>query len=282
MDGIKIDVTGNIAKVTEKPRRITSGTIGLPVEFTFDDQWDGLSKKAVFRTGHFSIVCELNEEENTVPWEVLVFPNMWLSIGVYGVNEGGTVSIPTIWVNVSVIQPGTVPDGASPAEPTPPVWQRIEDEVDRIGGVVDDVNNKYDGTQGEVEKLNDRVSDLEENGTGGVAPMIVTLDDATGKASHTAAEIYNHNKSGGAVFVTRYGFTYPVSRVASYQADFVYTDWEQYTIHTIVIRQDGQYEIVAEEWVSNALFHDTIGDISSALDELHNYAQWLINGGAAE
>ena len=164
MDGIKIDVTGNIAKVTEKPRRITSGTIGLPVEFTFDDQWDGLSKKAVFRTGHFSIVCDLNEEKNTVPWEVLVFPNMWLSIGVYGVNEGGTVSIPTIWVNVSVIQHGTVPDGASPAEPTPPVWQRIEDKVNRIGNVVDGVNKEYADTKEQINKLDDKI-DVESDET---------------------------------------------------------------------------------------------------------------------
>ena len=48
---IKVQVTGNIATVTERPRRITSGTVGLPVEFTFDSQWDGLTKVVMFRAG---------------------------------------------------------------------------------------------------------------------------------------------------------------------------------------------------------------------------------------
>ena len=274
MDGIKIDVTGNIAKVTEKPRRITSGTIGLPVEFTFDDQWDGLSKKAVFRTGHFIIVCDLNEEENTVPWEVLVFPNMWLSIGVYGVNEGGTISIPTIWVNVAVIQPGTVPDGASPAEPTPPVWQRIEDEVNRIGGVVDDVNNKYDGTQENVEKLNDRVSDLEKNGTGGVAPMIVTLDDATGKASHTAAEIfYNFEKYNFSVILGREYI--PIVRSSAGVAEFSSYENNQDYVRGVQIFSDGSYVAFQTDVITRVILDDEIGNISSALDKLHAYAQEL-------
>lgn len=271
MDGIKIDVTGNIAKVTEKPRRITSGTIGLPVEFTFDDQWDGLSKKAVFRTGHFSIVCDLNEEENTVPWEVLVFPNMWLSIGVYGVNEGGTVSIPTIWVNVAVIQPGTVPDGASPAEPTPPVWQRIEDEVNRIGGVVDDVNNKYDGTREEVEKLNDRVSDLKKNGT----VMIVTLDAATGKASHTSTEILDHIRLGGRSIINNSGSYLQIIAASEMEAggSFILEN----NLVSVMIDSDGRYFVYHTSFATI----DQIGDISSALDEIREYAESLINGGGS-
>ena len=275
MDGIKIDVTGNIAKVTEKPRRITSGTIGLPVEFTFDDQWDGLSKKAVFRTGHFSIVCDLNEEEDTVPWEVLVFPNMWLSIGVYGVNEGGTISIPTIWVNVSVIQPGTVPDGASPAEPTPPVWQRIEDEVNRIGGVVDDVNNQYDGTQDDVEKLTDRVSDLEKNGT--VMIVYKNVDDDT-LATETYATIFNHVQKGGSVYFDDSG-RIALSELVPYKQEAIFerANPRSKTIFRYTIDSIGMIVYEHESFATA----DQIGDISSALDELHAYAQGLIDGGAS-
>ena len=52
MDGIKIEVTGNIARVIERPSRITAGTIGLPVEFALDSRWDGFTKTAVFAAGH--------------------------------------------------------------------------------------------------------------------------------------------------------------------------------------------------------------------------------------
>jgi hypothetical protein len=272
-------VTGNIAKVTEKPRRITSGTIGLPVEFTFDDQWDGLSKKAVFRTGHFSIVCELNEEGNTVPWEVLVFPNMWLSIGVYGVNEGGTVSIPTIWVNVSVIQPGTVPDGASPAEPTPPVWQRIEDEVNRIGGVVDDVNDKYDDTQEQVvankkyiSTLLGRIVDLEKEKS-----MRVVFNMGDMVANYNAIEIANRVENGGYVSMDVEAMLVPLS-FFDYGENRAYFDvFYDYGVMRYWVDADGS----ADAMTINLATAADIGDISSALDEIREYAESLINGGGS-
>ena len=62
MDGIKIQVTGNIAKVTEKPKRIIAGTIGLPIEFSFDESWDDIVKTAVFVAGEN--VSRLDEVEN--------------------------------------------------------------------------------------------------------------------------------------------------------------------------------------------------------------------------
>ena len=125
MDGIKIEVTGNIARVTEKPARITSGTVGLPVKFTFDSQWNGLHRVAVFRAGCVSKTLDSPKAGDTVPWEVLVKPNEWLSVGVYGTNEEGTEVIPTIWANVSPIQVGVSLDGDPSADPTPTILQTI-------------------------------------------------------------------------------------------------------------------------------------------------------------
>lgn len=122
MDGIKIEVTGNIARVIEKPTRITSGTVGLPVEFTFDSQWDMLRKIFVFRAGD---VIKSVENPTVVPWEVLVKPGFWLSVGVYGTNTEGSVVIPTIWANVSPIQIGVNPDGDPTTDPTLPIWQTM-------------------------------------------------------------------------------------------------------------------------------------------------------------
>ena len=124
MDGIKIEVTGNIARVIEKPARITSGTVGLPIEFTFDSQWEALRKIAVFRAGCVTKSVELPAAE-TVPWEVLAIPGAWLSVGVYGTNTDGTVVIPTIWANVSAIQVGVNPDGDPSTNPTLPIWQTM-------------------------------------------------------------------------------------------------------------------------------------------------------------
>ena len=136
MDKIKIDVTGNIARVIEKPSRITSGTVGLPVEFTFDSQWDGLTKIAVFRVGDIIKSVDLPEAETTVPWELLVSAGAWLSVGVYGVNEDGSVAIPTTWANVRAINEGATPDGDPTTDPTLPIWQTIMNKIEGLAGAI--------------------------------------------------------------------------------------------------------------------------------------------------
>ena len=125
MDGIKIEVTGNIARVTEKPQRITSGTAGLPVEFTFDSQWEGLHKVAVFRAGCVTKTLDNPKAGDTVPWEVLAKPGLWLSVGVDGTNRDGSKVIPTIWANVSPICVGANPDDDPSTDPTLPIWQTM-------------------------------------------------------------------------------------------------------------------------------------------------------------
>lgn len=109
MEAIRIEVTGNIAKVIEKPSRITSGTVGMPVEFTFGGVWDGLKKVAVFQAGYVRKYMTLADGATSVPMEVLAKPNVRLNIGVYGVNEDGSLAIPTIWVNLGKIREGAVP-----------------------------------------------------------------------------------------------------------------------------------------------------------------------------
>lgn len=135
MDGIKIEVTGNIAKVVESPHRITAGTVGLPIEFSFDWQWDGLQKTAVFRVRHDVKIVEGLETETTVPWELLKKPGAWLSVGVYGVNQDGSIAIPTIWANVRTIKDGVDPEGDPSAEPTLPVWQRLWNAIGNLVGL---------------------------------------------------------------------------------------------------------------------------------------------------
>lgn len=117
MDGIKIAVTGNIAKVTEKPSRIVAGTAGLPVEFTFDSTWNGLTKVAVFQAGHIRTNRPIIEDESVVPVDVLVRPGHRLHIGVYGEAEDGTVALPTIWVNLGQIHAGATPGDSVGCDP---------------------------------------------------------------------------------------------------------------------------------------------------------------------
>lgn len=139
MDAIKIEVIGNIAKVLEKPKRITSGTVGLPVEFTFDDQWVGLTKVAVFRAGNVTKTKELPGTTDVVPWEVLVNAGPWLSIGVQGSSADGTLVIPTIWANVAPVYLGADPDGDPAAEPSPTLWKQIKMAIDATNDRIDEL-----------------------------------------------------------------------------------------------------------------------------------------------
>ena len=130
MDGIKIDVIGNVARVKERPTRITAGTVGLPVEFTFDEQWDGLIKTAVFSAGHKSYFADVIDGAATVPWEVLKKPSPRLMIGVYGEKADYSEAIPTVWAHVAPIHPGAN-ISASPSDPSgAPIWQKLRDEMD--------------------------------------------------------------------------------------------------------------------------------------------------------
>lgn len=125
MDGIKLEITDNVARVVEKPEKITSGTIGLPVAFSFDSQWDYLRKIFVFNAGPVAKAVEDHGKDTVVPWEVLLVPGLWLSIGVYGINADGSVAIPTTWANICPISGGTDPNADPAMTPTLPVWQEM-------------------------------------------------------------------------------------------------------------------------------------------------------------
>ena len=99
---------------------ITSGSAGLPVEFEFDEDWDGISRIAVFRGSGAAIdVPLLGSDSCVVPAEVLTEYGDNLLIGVYGENGAGNTVIPTVWGNAGLIKEGTEPSEISPSDPEP-------------------------------------------------------------------------------------------------------------------------------------------------------------------
>ena len=134
MDGIKIEVTGNIARVIVRPSRLTAGTVGLPVEFSFDSQWGGLIKTAVFKAGDVSQITENLVTKAVVPWEILEKPGLCLDIGVYGVNPDGTEAIATIWASVGVIREGANLSSVSITS-TLPVWKQLSMAIGDLPGL---------------------------------------------------------------------------------------------------------------------------------------------------
>lgn len=162
MEKIKIEVTGNIARIVEKPDRITAGTVGLQVEFTFDSQWDNLCKTAVFLAGERRMVDDSIENVATVPWEVLRIPGFHLNVGVYGVDLEGNTAMATTWANVGVIRASADPSKVPILNPTLPVWQKLLNMVGSLVGLKTNVKTDL------VRAINEVYDKAEANSTNGL------------------------------------------------------------------------------------------------------------------
>ena len=146
--------------------QITSGMIGVTVTFEYtDSMWDGLNKTAVFTAGRVTRDVPNAGEVVTVPAEVLARPREKFYVGVYGTDADGNLAIPTVMTFVGVILPGADPSGDPGTDPDLPIWAQLEE----------------------------RVSDLEQNGTGGAS---VTYDETTGELTITGSGVTYNEDTG--------------------------------------------------------------------------------------
>ncbi len=129
MDTINISVSGVTASA-QVPIPIVAGTVGMKVSFCFDPSWDGLEKTAVFRVGGRTMDALLTQQEAQIPWELLKKTGCHLFVGVYGINNSGTLQIPTLWADLGAIQAGADPSGDESADPTLPIWQQLTQDVE--------------------------------------------------------------------------------------------------------------------------------------------------------
>ena len=125
MSNIQIAVSAADAAVTA-PATLTSGMVGATVTFAFSGTaWQSLRKIAVFRAG--SVRRDVEETDwsgsvCTIPWECLSEADERLLVGVYGMDEAGTVVIPTVYADCGWIWPGADPAGDPAADPTCPFY----------------------------------------------------------------------------------------------------------------------------------------------------------------
>ena len=125
MSNIQTAVSAADAAVTA-PATLTSGMVGATVTFAFSGTaWQSLRKIAVFRAG--SVRRDVEETDwsgsvCTIPWECLSEADERLLVGVYGMDEAGTVVIPTVYADCGWIWPGADPAGDPAADPTGPFY----------------------------------------------------------------------------------------------------------------------------------------------------------------
>ena len=137
LTSIKLTVTGAHAWA-EVSGRLTSGMVGLPVTIEYDEAWEGLIKNLVCRCtpwdsdeGETRVVLNVGNTA-TVAHEVMQ-AGMRLQLGVEGFREDGTLVIPTTWaICEELIQPGANSDGDPTADPSLPVWDQIQAQIEQI------------------------------------------------------------------------------------------------------------------------------------------------------
>ena len=139
------------AHMASPPELLTAGMAkAVTVEFVFSDDWDGLTKTAVFSNGKTTVgVLAANWDRDTVlvPHEVLAVPGRHARVGVYGADESGVV-LPTVWVSLGKVQPGADPSGDASADPSLPVWAQLQSQIGDLndlktynkGNLVDAIN----------------------------------------------------------------------------------------------------------------------------------------------
>ena len=120
---------------------IPRGIVGavVTVEYT-DPAWDSLRKTVVFRGAATKDVLDAGNEI-VIPAEVVSKAGGSLYMGVYGVDAGNNVAIPTIWTELGVIQGAATPSGDASTVSSLPVWAQIQAMVGDLGALDTEVKS---------------------------------------------------------------------------------------------------------------------------------------------
>lgn len=182
---ITIHCSRACAHLASPPELLTAGMAkAVTVEFVFSDEWDGLTKTAVFSNGKTTVdVLAANWDGDTVPvpHEVLAVPGRHARVGVYGADESGVV-LPTVWVSLGKVQPGADPSGDETADPSLPVWAQLQKQI----GDLDDLKTYNKGNL--VDAINEARSSGGSGGGGYTIGDGLKLDAATNTLSVDTAE----------------------------------------------------------------------------------------------
>lgn len=182
---ITIHCSRACAHLASPPELLTAGMAkAVTVEFVFSDEWDGLTKTAVFSNGKTTVdVLAANWDGDTVPvpHEVLAVPGRHARVGVYGANESGVV-LPTVWVSLGKVQPGADPSGDETADPSLPVWAQLQKQI----GDLDDLKTYNKGNL--VDAINEARSSGGSGGGGYTIGDGLKLDPDTNTLSVDTAD----------------------------------------------------------------------------------------------
>ena len=110
---------------------LTSGMVGVEVNFICDESWNGLNKTLVCRAGDTVKTVLVQNDRAVVAHETMV-AGKWLELGVEGRNDDGNVVIPTLWERCCIVLPGVDVEADPTVDPTLPVWSQLQRRVSAL------------------------------------------------------------------------------------------------------------------------------------------------------
>lgn len=111
----------------------------LKAEFSFSEEWDGMTKTAFFRGADGENHPKLLEDDTcTVPAEALTAP------GRVGVSVSGTLGETVITTDIKSFSLPATLSGGTPSDPEPTVWQQILDKVNETQQIAQSVRDDAD------------------------------------------------------------------------------------------------------------------------------------------
>ena len=151
---MKIEIINQRLYIKEPPETAEGTREYLKAEFSFSEDWSGLTKTAFFRGANGDTVPRLLKEDTcTVPAEVLA------ASGRVGVSVSGTLGETIITTDIeSFFVPETL-SGGTPSDPEPTMWQEVLDKLEKVS----EVEEKVTELDKKCDTIPTRVSQLENN-----------------------------------------------------------------------------------------------------------------------
>lgn len=184
---IQIDINKTTAILTTR-ETLTSGMVkAVKVVFTFSQEWDELTRVAVFSAGSTCVNCVLDAQNSCfVPWECLATAGERLLIGAYG-TANGEVVLPSEQCDLGLILAGAALGEDASTEGSPSLAEQMIIKANEAIAIAQSVRN--DADNGEFAG---------ETGASGAAATI-TIGTVTTAASGAEAVITNSGTSSAVV-----------------------------------------------------------------------------------
>lgn len=142
------EISNNSLTLTSEPAIFSGSNNYYLCKFNFQtEDWDNLSKLAVFTFNETAVSVPITNNECFIPAEVLSAEGA-VCIGVFGTNgqEDSYLRISTGLVYLSVGE-GAYRDSSTPAVPAPDLWEKYYAEITRVGGFAQRAEDAADAAE---------------------------------------------------------------------------------------------------------------------------------------